>query len=69
MALNKYYLIQNATNNLWYTEDHAVPNSDRWSPNILDAYKHTSYADAETEITTDEFSAYEFRIVEILIKS
>jgi hypothetical protein len=67
--ITKYYLIRNINNNHYYTEDHGQPEADRWSSNITDAYKYTSYADAETEINIDTSPYTEFTIQEILIKS
>ena len=50
MALLKEYLIQDATNNMWYTENHEIPIGDRWSTNILSAYRFATIADAESEL-------------------
>lgn len=67
--LTKYYLISNATNNSWYSENHTIPMSDRWTPNILEAYKYSTYEEAFTELDIDTFPATEFRIIEIVVKT
>jgi len=69
MALTSYFVIQDATNRQYYTEDHAEPLSDRWSTIIQDAHLYASRGAAETELEADDFSSTEFRIVEIIIKS
>jgi hypothetical protein len=69
MALTSYFLIQDATNAQYYTEDHTVPLSDRWTTVIQTAHLYASRGAAETELDADEFSSIEFRIVEIIIKS
>lgn len=67
--LTKYYLISDATNNLWYIENHTVPMSDRWSHNILEAYRYNSYELAFGELDADVFPTTEFRIIEIIVKT
>ena len=66
--LDTKYLIRNATNMLWYTEDHAVPMADRWSPNITDAAQYTTKADALIEIEADDHGLTIFNIFEVTIK-
>jgi hypothetical protein len=69
MALTSYYIIQDATNRQYYTEDHDVPLSDRWTDVIQNAHMYASRGTAETELDADDFSSTEFRIVEVIIKS
>lgn len=63
------YAIRNATNMLWYTEDHTLPMCDRWSPNIYDAALYVTKDAAETEIDVDNHGLDFFNIFEIKIKS
>jgi hypothetical protein len=63
------YLIRNATNLLWYTENHDIPMSDRWTPNILDAHQYDSITAAETEIENDDHGLDIFNIFEVRIRS
>jgi len=67
--ITKYYLIRNTDNNHYYTEDHGELTSDRWSLSVQDAYKFSTYADAEAEIEVDGSPYTEFIIQEILIKT
>jgi len=69
MALTSYYIIQDATNAQYYTEDHNVALANRWSNNLTDAHLYASRVAAETELDADEFSSTEFRIMEVIIKS
>ena len=65
----KYYLISSADNGLWYTEDHGLGYSERWSPNLAEAYKFTSRDDAEHEIINDVFGGVvRFFITELIVK-
>lgn len=66
--LTKKYIISNATNGLFYTENHDVLPENRWSPNILDAYQFNLYADAETELGNEYFYNGVYMIAEILNK-
>ena len=67
--MTKYYLIQNAENLEWYTEQHNHENANSWSPNIQDAFKFGSYNEAEFELTTEMFGVTLFTIVEVILKS
>jgi hypothetical protein len=69
MALTRYYILQDATNGQYYTDNHDVEIADRWSLNINDAFKYALVADVETELNADSFSSTEFRIMEVIIKS
>jgi len=69
MALTSYYIIQDATNRQYYTENHDVPLSDRWSNIIQDAHLYANRTAAETELDADDFSSTEFRILEVIINS
>ena len=69
MALTKYYIIQDATNGQYYTDDHSNELPDRWSGNIGDAHKYSLISDAELELNTDTFSTTEFIITEIVVKT
>lgn len=63
------YIIKDPTNNLFYTENHALPVSDRWSPDFAHAYQFASKADAEQEIVNEDFNSSFFLIFEITIKN
>lgn len=63
------YIIKDATNDLFYTEDHAIPVSDRWSPNFLHAYQFSTRYDAEQEIQNESFNSSFFLILEVTIKN
>jgi hypothetical protein len=54
---------------LYYTENHGVPMSDRWSPNFGDAHLYDTKALAEAEIEIDDHGAIYFQVQEITIKS
>lgn len=68
MALTYKYVIRQSANMLYYTENHDVPMSDRWSPNFMDAYLYDSKALAESEIELDDHGAIYFQVQEITIK-
>ena len=63
------YAIRNATNMLWYTEDHDQPMEDRWTPNFLDAHLYLTKVDAQNEIEIDNHGLDYFNIFEVVIKS
>lgn len=63
------YAIRNATNMLWYTENHDEPMADRWTPNILDAHLYLTKLDAQNEIEIDNHGLDYFNIFEVVIKS
>ena len=67
--LTTKYLIRNATNLLWYNEDHSIPMADRWTPNIQEAHQYDSVSAAETEILNDDHGLEIFNIFEVRIKS
>ena len=67
--LTTKYLIRNATNMLWYTEDHEQVMADRWSPNITDAALYDTKDSARSEIELDDHGLTFFNIFEIEIKS
>lgn len=69
MALTNKYVIRQSANMLYYTENHDVDMSDRWSPNFVDAHLYDTKALAETEIEADNHGAIHFQIQEITIKS
>lgn len=67
--ITKYYLISSADNLLWYTEDHGLGYSERWSPNLSEAYRFASIEDAEHEILNDVFGGVSrFFITELIVK-
>lgn len=66
--ITKYYAISNATNDHWYTENHATDMANRWSPSITDAFKFPSYEAAVNEIALDTFPLANFKITELIIK-
>ena len=67
--IKKYYLISSADNLLWYTEDHGLGYSERWSPNLSEAYRFASKEDAELEILNDVFAGVvRFFITELIVK-
>lgn len=68
MALTYKYIIVQATNLLYYTDNHSVEMQDRWSPNFLDGQLYDSKALAEAEIDTDNHGAIYFEVKEIIIK-
>jgi hypothetical protein len=68
MAIVTKYVIRDATNELFYTENHSVPLSDRWSPNFLNAYLFNTLADAENEIDIEEYTNTNYMIQAITIK-
>ena len=63
------YAIRNATNMLWYTENHDEPMENRWSPDFSDAHLYLSKADAESEIEVDNHGLDYFNVIEIIVKS
>lgn len=69
MALTSYYIIQDATNAQYYTEDHSTDLSNRWCNSLTAAHLYTTRAAAEIELDADDFSSTEFRIIEVIIKS
>jgi len=66
--IKRYYLISLADNLHWYTEDHGVSFSERWSPSIDHAYKFSSIEEAETEILNEYFIFSRFFITELIVK-
>ena len=67
--ITKYYLISSSDNGLWYTEDHGLGYSERWSPNLSEAYRFASKEDAELEILNDVFAGVvRFFITELIVK-
>lgn len=67
--IKKYYLISSSDNGLWYTEDHGLGYSERWSPNLSEAYRFASKEDAELEILNDVFAGVvRFFITELIVK-
>lgn len=69
MALVKYYIIQDATNGQYYTDNHDNNLPDRWSSDIGEAHRYSLISDAETELNTDTFSTTDFIIIEIAVKT
>ena len=69
MALAKYYIIQDATNGQYYTDNHSNDLPDRWSSDIGEAHRYSLISDAETELNTDTFSTTDFIIIEIAVKT
>jgi hypothetical protein len=63
------YAIRNATNMLWYTENHDEPMENRWSPDFSDAHFYLTKADAENEIEVDNHGLDYFNIFEVIVKS
>jgi hypothetical protein len=63
------YAIRNATNMLWYTENHDEPMENRWSPDFSDAHFYLTKEDAESEIEIDNHGLDYFNIFEVIIKS
>ena len=63
------YAIRNATNMLWYTENHDEPMENRWSPDFSDAHFYLTKADAENEIEIDNHGLDYFNIFELIVKS
>jgi hypothetical protein len=51
------YIIQDATNLLYYTENHTIDIANRWTPDFLNAYQFSSLADAENEIDIELFTS------------
>lgn len=68
MAISTKYIIRNATNDLFYTENHSIPLSDRWTPNFLNAFLFDTLADAENEIDIEEYETTYFIIERVTIK-
>jgi hypothetical protein len=68
MAIVTKYVIRDATNDLFYTENHSVPLSDRWTPNFLNAFLFDTLIDAENEIDLEENINTHFIIDRITIK-
>ena len=68
MAIVTKYVIRDATNDLFYTENHSVPLSDRWSPNFLNAFLFDTLTDAENEIDVEEYETTYFIIERVTIK-
>jgi hypothetical protein len=66
--ITKKYIISNATNGQFYTENHEELPDNRWSPNMLDAHQFDLYSDAETELEHDYFYSGSYMITEILNK-
>lgn len=50
MAIITQYVIRDATNDLFYTDDHSKPLSDRWTPNFNNSRLFATLIEAETEI-------------------
>ena len=68
MAIITKYVIRDATNDLYYTENHSIPLSDRWSPNFLNAFLFDTLTDAENEIDVEEYETTYFIIERVTIK-
>ena len=68
MAVFTKYVIIDATNDLFYTEDHSKPLSDRWTPNFNNAHLFATIGEAETEIDAEEYVNTCFEIKPITIK-
>lgn len=68
MAIVTKYVIRDATNDLFYTENHSLPLSDRWSPNFLNAFLFDTLTDAENEIDVEEYETTYFIIERVTIK-
>lgn len=67
MALLREYIIQNAIDKAYYTEDHSKPIYDRWSPHMHDAYRFPSIAAVEAEIE-QEYHNSSYHILEVVTK-
>jgi hypothetical protein len=68
MAIVTKYIIRDATNDLFYTENHSIPLSDRWTPNFLSAFLFDTLTDAENEIDVEEYVGTHYIIERITIK-
>lgn len=68
MAIVTKYIIRDATNDLFYTEDHSKPLSDRWTPNFNNAHLFATLVDAETEIDAEEYVNTSFFVQPVTIK-
>lgn len=68
MAIITQYVIRDATNDLFYTEDHSKPLSDRWTPNFNNAHLFATLIDAETEIDVEEYPNTFYFVQPITIK-
>lgn len=68
MAIVTKYVIRDATNELFYTENHSIPLSDRWSPNFSNAFLFDTLSAAENEIELEENPNTHFIILPITIK-
>lgn len=68
MAIVTKYVIRDATNDLFYTENHSLPLSDRWTPNFLNAFLFDTLTDAENEIDVEEYETTYFIIERVTIK-
>ncbi len=68
MAIVSKYIIRDATNDLFYTENHLIPLSDRWTPNFLNAFLFDTLTDAENEIDAEEYENTHFIIERVTIK-
>jgi hypothetical protein len=68
MATITKYIIRDATNDLFYTEDHSKPLSDRWTPNFNNAHLFATLVDAETEIDLEEYINTSFFVQPVTIK-
>lgn len=68
MAIVTKYVIRDATNELFYTENHSIPLSDRWTPNFLNAFLFDTLSAAENEIDIEEYENTHFIIQPITIK-
>lgn len=65
--LTKYYVISDATNEMFYLEDHIENMGDRWTHDIAIAFRYASYADAYAELEVHEFPPL-LIITEIILK-
>jgi len=68
MAIITKYIIRDATNDLFYTENHSIPLSDRWTPNFYSAFLFDTLIDAENEIDAEEYENTHFIIERVTIK-
>jgi len=66
--MNKYYIIQ-ASNGSYYTENHISGNGEDWSSEIAEAHRFATYADAEYEISIENFPVGQIMFIrEIIVK-
>jgi len=68
MAIQTKYVIQDATNLMYYTEDHSVDVGNRWTNNFNNAHLFDTISSAENEIDIEEYNNTFFQILPITQK-